>query len=288
MDPTRLSLNQYTVRPWSLAEAIEGCVRHEIPAIGIWRDKLAQHGVERAARDLQAAGLRVSSLCRGGFFPAPSAAECAARIDDNRRAIEEAAAVGAPVLVLVCGPAAGSKLPEARAMVVDGIAAILPDAQAANVRLAIEPLHPMMIAERSVVASLREANDLRDRFASPYVAVAVDVYHVFWDAHVELEIARAGASIAGFHLSDWRTPTGDVTADRAMIGEGSIDIPALALAVEAAGYGGDIEIEILSDRLWRGDQETTLRTAIERYAELPELPVARLRAAPEAGSPTRS
>jgi sugar phosphate isomerase/epimerase len=268
MDLARLSLNQYTVKPWSLREAIDACVRHGIPSIAPWRDKLAAHGVAAAARDLRAAGLRVSSLCRGGFFPAPSAAERRARVDENLRAVDEAAAIGAPVLVLVCGPAAGASLPDARAMVADGIEAVLPHAQACNVRLAIEPLHPMMIAERSVIASLGEANDLWEQFASPHVAVIADVYHIFWDYRVETEIARAGASIAGFHLSDWRTPTGDVTADRAMIGDGIIDIPALARAVAAAGFAGDIEIEILNAGLWAGDQETTLRTALERYERL--------------------
>jgi len=268
MDRARLSLNQYTVKPWTLREAMDACVRHGIPAIAPWRDKLAEHGVEAAARDLRAAGLRVSSLCRGGFFPAPTASERRARVDDNLRAIDEAATIGAPVLVLVCGPAAGASLAEARAMVHDGIEAVLPHARASNVRLAIEPLHPMMIAERSVVASLGEANDLCESFASPHVAVIADVYHIFWDYRVEAEIARAGTSVAGFHLSDWRTPTGDVTADRAMIGDGIIDLTALARAVAGAGFTGDIEIEILNTRCWAGDQETTLRTALERYEGL--------------------
>jgi sugar phosphate isomerase/epimerase len=269
MDRARLSLNQYTAKPWSLREAIDGCVRHGIPAIAPWRDKLAAHGVAAAARDLRDAGLRVSSLCRGGFFAAPSASERQARIDENRRAIDEAAAIGAPVLVLVPGTAEGASLAGARAMIADGIAAVLPHAQACNVRLAIEPLHPMMIAERSVITSLGEANDLCARFASPHVGVIADVYHIFWDYRVEAEIARAGVTIAGFHLSDWRTPAGDVTADRAMIGDGCIDLAGLARAVAAAGYTADIEVEVLNAGLWAGDQEQTLRTVVERYSALP-------------------
>lgn len=265
MDRARLSLNQYTVKPWSLQEAIDGCVRHGIPAIAVWRDKLAEHGVAAAARDLRAAGLRVSSLCRGGFFPAPDAAERQRRIDDNRAAIDEAAAIGAPVLVLVPGPAEGASLAAARAMIATGIEAVLPHAQACNVRLAIEPLHPMMIAERSVITSLGEANDLCARFASPHVGVIADVYHIFWDYRVEAEIARAGTTIAGFHLSDWRTPSGDLTASRAMIGDGCIDLAGLARAVRAAGFSDDAEVEVLNSALWAGDQEMTLRTAVERY-----------------------
>jgi sugar phosphate isomerase/epimerase len=269
VDRARLSLNQYTVKPWSLREAIEGCVRHGIPALSVWRDKLAEHGAAAALRDLRAAGLRVSSLCRGGLFPAPSTAERRVRIDDNLRAIDEAASIGAPVLVLVPGPAEGASLADARAMVAAGIEAILPQAQAAGVRLAIEPLHPMMIAERSVITSLGEANDLCARFDSPHVGVVADVYHIFWDHRVEAEIARAGTTIAGFHLSDWRTPSGDLTSNRAMLGDGCIDIAGLARAVYAAGFTGDAEIEVLNARLWAGDQDATLRTAVERYLAIP-------------------
>jgi sugar phosphate isomerase/epimerase len=267
---TRVALNHYTVKPWSLREAIEGCVRHDIPSIAVWRDKIAEHGIAAAGRDIRAAGLRVSSLCRGGYFPAPTAAERQARMDENRRAIDEAAAVGAPVLVLVPGPAEGASLADARAMVAAGIEALLPHAQACNVRLGIEPLHPMMIAERSVITSLGEANDLCAHFASPHVGVIADVYHIFWDYRVEAEIARAGTAIAGCHIADWRTPDGNPAASRAMIGDGCIDIAGLVRAVLAAGFRGDIEIEILNAVRWAGDQETTLRTAIERYAALPD------------------
>ena len=268
MDTARLSLNQYTVRPWSLEQAIAACVRREIPAIAVWRDKLGEAGVARATTLLRAAGLRVSSLCRGGFFPAPTATERARRIDDTRRAIHDAATIGAPVLVLVCGPAEGQPLPVAREQVAAGIAAVAEDAKAAGVRLGIEPLHPMMIAERSVIASLREANDLVATLASPHVGVVCDLYHIFWDAHVELEIARAAASIVGLHVSDWTTPRGDVTADRAMLGEGCIDVGGLAAHVARAGYTGQVEIEILNERAWAGDLDAWLDLAVARYAAI--------------------
>jgi sugar phosphate isomerase/epimerase len=265
VDRARLSLNQYTVKPWSLEKAADACTRRGIPSIAVWRDKIAEIGLNRAVALVRDAGLRVSSVCRGGFFPAPTSQERARRRDETRRAIEDAAALGAPTLVLVCGPAEGQPLVEARAQVAEAIAALAAEAAAAGVRLGIEPLHPMMIAERSVVASLREANDLVDRLGSPAVAVVCDVYHIFWDAHVELEIARAGPSISGFHVSDWRTPRGDVTADRAMIGDGCIELGALARAVDRAGYRGDVEIEILNETAWRGDLDAWLDTAVARY-----------------------
>jgi sugar phosphate isomerase/epimerase len=264
-----LSLNQYTVKPWSLEAAVAACVARDIPAIAVWRDKLAELGTARAAQLLRASGVRASSVCRGGFFPHPSPAERARRIDDTRRAIDEAAALGAPTLVLVCGPPAGQPFADARAQVADGIAACAADAHGAGVRLGIEPLHPMMITERSIIATLGEANDLASSIGSPAVGVVVDVYHVFWDVHVIDEIARAGANIAGFHLSDWRTPNGgDVTAQRAMLGDGCIELSTLAKAVSAAGYRDDVEIEILNETAWAGDLDRWLDTAVTRYAAI--------------------
>jgi sugar phosphate isomerase/epimerase len=266
MDRARLSLNQYTAKPWSLERAVDACVKREIPSIAIWRDKIAEAGFSRAVAMVRAAGLRVSSVCRGGSFPSPSATERERRIDDNRRAIDEAAALGAPALVLVCGPAEGQSLSLAREQVTDGIAAIVYDASNAGVRLAIEPVHPMMIAERSVIASLEEANDLASMFMSHAVGVMCDTYHIFWDAHVEREIARAGERICGFQLSDWTTPRGDVTADRAMIGDGCIELASISAAIEEAGYRGDIEIEVLNATAWESaDLDAWLDTAVARY-----------------------
>jgi sugar phosphate isomerase/epimerase len=269
MDLRRLSLNQYTVKPWSLERAVAACVARDIPSISVWRDKLAELGTARGARLLRDYGVRAASVCRGGFFPDPSRAERSRRIDDTRRAIEEAATLGAPALVLVCGPPAGQPLAVARAQVAEGIAACTADAEQAGVRLGIEPLHPMMIAERSVIATLGEANDLAAAIGSPAVGVVVDVYHVFWDVRVDAEIARAGGTIAGFHLSDWRTPNGgDVTAQRAMIGDGCIELSGLARAVAGAGYRGDIEVEVLNETAWSGDLDAWLDTAVARYGAI--------------------
>ncbi|MGB9752302.1 MAG: xylose isomerase [Roseiflexus castenholzii] len=266
-DLSRLSLNQATTRYWTLRDAIDGCARAGIPAIGVWRDRLAEAGVAAAARMLRDAGLHCSSLCRGGWFPAATRAERAARIDDNRRAIEEAAALGADVLVLVCGPAPDRDIRAARAMVEEGIAAILPDAIDHGVTLGIEPLHPMFAADRSVITSLGEAVALAERFDSPRVGVVIDAYHVWWDAGVYDLIQRCGRRTVAYHVSDWIVPLPDVLNGRGMMGDGVIELRSLREAVDAAGYRGFIEVEIFNEAIWNmpGDQVVSLMC--ERYLE---------------------
>jgi sugar phosphate isomerase/epimerase len=242
----RLSLNQITTNRWSVAEAAEGCARAGIGAIGLWRDKVAEAGgAKAAARAVRQAGLTVSSLCRGGFFTAPGA------LEDNRRAIAEAAALGTDLLVLVCGglPEGSRDLPGARAMVRDGIAAVLDDAAAAGVRLGIEPLHPMFCADRSVITTLGEANRLAAQFPPEHIGVVVDAYHVWWDPCVEEEIARA--RVFAFHVDDWVLPLpAGALLGRGLPGEGCADLARLNRAVSAAGYTGPIEVEVLNQRVW--------------------------------------
>jgi sugar phosphate isomerase/epimerase len=269
-----LSLNWATVREkWDMAQAIEGCARHRIPAIAPWREPVQALGVKETARRIRDAGLAVSGYCRGGMFTAPDAAGRQAAIEDNRRAIDEAAALGAECLILVAGglPPGSKDLEGARAQIRDGIAAILPHARTCGVPLAIEPLHPMQAADRCSVNTLKQANDLCDELDPANEAklgVAIDVYHVWWDPELERDVERAGAGrrILGFHVCDWRVPTRDLVFDRAMMGDGAIDLRKIRSMVEAAGYAGYIEAEIFSrDDWWRRDPDEVLRVIAERY-----------------------
>jgi len=263
----RLSLNTATVRGRGLLEAIDACARAGVPWIAPWRDALEALPPARAGRAIADAGLRVSSLCRGGFFPAATAAERRARIDDNLRAVDEAAELGTDVLVLVCGGLPDRDLAGARQMVADGIAAVEPHARARGVRLGIEPLHPMFAADRSVVATLGEARALAARLDSPAVGVIVDAYHVWWDPRLGEEIAAAAPHTLGFHVSDWIVPLPDVLDGRGMMGDGVIDLRAMRRRVDAAGYGGPIEVEIFNAALRARPLDEVLATMVARYRE---------------------
>ncbi len=246
---SRLSLNQMTTEKYSLQETLDACASEGVEWLGAWRHKIEPAAT--AAKNIHNAGLRVSSLCRGGFFPAASEKERKGRIEDNLRAIDDAAMIGAKLLVLVCGPAPNRDLVGARAMVVDGLSQIVDHARTSGVRLGIEPLHPMYAADRSVVVTLQQANEIAALYDAATVGVVVDVYHVWWDPQVYVEIARAGRRIFAFHVSDWLVPTNSLLMSRGLMGQGVIEIHRLRQAVEDAGYDGPIEVEIFNEEIWQ-------------------------------------
>lgn len=263
-DLARLSFNQMTAGKASLKEVAESCVRNDIQWIGPWRHAIGRDPVE-AGRMLEDLGLKVSSLCRGGMFPAATAEERQKRIDDNLRAIDEAAGLKTELLVLVNGPAPDKDIDGARQMVVDGIGAIVDHATSRGVRLGIEPLHPMFAADRSVIVTMGHANQIAAQFDSRRVGLIVDVYHIWWDPEVYREIARTGERIFAFHVSDWIVPLPDPLMGRGMMGDGVIEIPRLREAVEAAGYHGPIEVEIFNQQLWNQPTDEILRRVAQRF-----------------------
>ncbi|MDP9949462.1 MULTISPECIES: sugar phosphate isomerase/epimerase [Streptomyces] len=269
-DLTRLSINQETIKQWSLEELAEGCAKAGIGRVGLWRAPVQAYGVERTARLLSDAGIGVTSLCRGGFFTALDPAERARALDDNRAAIDEAAALSTDTLVLVSGglPPGSRDLHGARERVADALAELAPYAAERGVRLAIEPLHPMFASDRCVVSTLGQALDLAERFPAEQVGVVVDTYHLWWDDRAPADIARAGAGgrIHAFQLADWITPLpAGVLLGRGQLGDGSVDFRAFRSAVESTGYDGPIEVEIFNEALWAREGAEVLAEVAERY-----------------------
>jgi sugar phosphate isomerase/epimerase len=266
----RYSLNQATTKYWPLEDVVAASAKAELNWIGLWREPIQEYGVERAAKLVADAGLRVSSLCRGGFFTATDATERREKVEDNRRAIDEAATLGTDTLVLVSGglPPGSRDLDGARGMIRDGLAELTPYAAERGVRLAIEPLHPMFCSDRCVVSSLGGALDLAEQFPVERVGVIVDAYHLWWDADVYRQIERAGARIASYQVSDWVVPLpADTLLGRGMMGDGSIELRRLREACDAAGYTGPVEVEIFNQDLWDAPGQDVFDLALARYHE---------------------
>jgi len=265
----KLSLNQATIKYADLATALRVTREAGIESIGLWREPVAAVGLAGAAAMVADSGLRVSSLCRGGFFTAADPARRRAALEDNRRAIEETATLAAagapgsaPVLVLVAGglPDGDRDLPGARARAADAIGELVDDAAAAGVVLAIEPMHPIYAADRGVISTLGQALDVAERF--PTVGVVVDTFHVWWDPQLAEQVRRAGPRIAAYQVCDWITPLpADALLARGMMGDGHIDFAAVTRLVAEAGYAGDIEVEIFNQSIWDADPlDVALRT----------------------------
>ena len=266
-DLSRLCIHTITTKPWSIEEAARNYSANEVKGITVWRDALTGRDIKQTGDMLRQQGLSVVSLCRGGFFPSKEPSGRQAAIDDNRRAIEEAFDLGTRLIVLVCGADPAQSLEDSRKQIHDGISAILPDAEAANIRLAIEPQHPMYADTRSAINTMSQANDLAESLNSPWVGVAVDVYHVWWDPQLEKEIVRCGKqrSLLAFHICDWKSPTVDLLNDRGLMGEGCIPIREIRSWVEATGFNGFIEVEIFSNYYWKQDQSGYLKNIIASY-----------------------
>jgi sugar phosphate isomerase/epimerase len=265
----RLSLNQATIKYASLTEAIGAATEAGYESIGLWREPVQEAGLGRSIREIDDSGLRVSSLCRGGFFTMEEGPDRRASIDDNRRAIAEAAALGAPALVLVAGglPAGSRDLVGARERVRDAIGELADDAADAGVTLTIEPLHPMYASDRAVVSTLGQALDIAEQFPLGVVGAVVDTFHVWWDPQLMEQIARAAGRIASYQVCDWATPLpADVLLARHYPGEGVIDFAGITAAVEAAGYTGDIEVEIFNQDIWNDAYTTVAERTRDSFA----------------------
>jgi len=251
----RLSINQATIKYADLATALTVTAGAGVTSIGLWREPVAEVGLDAAVRLVADSGLRVSSLCRGGFFTSPEGTERRASLDENRRAIAETAALGAPTLVLVAGglPAGSRDLVGARERVRDAVGELAGEARDAGITLAIEPLHPMYASDRAVVSTLGQALDIAEQFGADAVGVVVDTFHVWWDPALAAQIYRAGAGgrIASYQVCDWATPLPhDVLLARHYPGEGVIDFAAISQLVRVAGYTGDVEVEIFNQSIW--------------------------------------
>ncbi|MFI2837456.1 sugar phosphate isomerase/epimerase family protein [Mycolicibacterium sp. PDY-3] len=269
-DPyARLSLNTMTTKSWTLREAVEATAAAGLPAIGLWRDRVAEVGVDDASKIVRDNGLRVSSLCRGGFLTGLDDGDAA--LADNRRAIDEAATLGARELVLVAGGVPDRDLPGARARLADRIAELVPYAAQRDVRLALEPLHPMFCADRAVISTLGQALELAAPHPAESVGVVVDTFHIWWDPDIAQRVVDAGAAgrISSYQICDWLVPmTPDPLVSRGMMGDGVIDFGAITAMVAAAGYTGDVEVEIFNEAVWATDGHLVLETMKSRYRDL--------------------
>jgi len=266
-DFSKLCVHTLTTKPWDLKQCVENYSAAGIHGITIWRNVLENQNLNEAKQILNDYKMDVVSIARGGFFPSLEKSKREKAIDDNLLAIEQAASVGAPLIVLVCGADGRQSLEKSRDQIKEGIIKILPVAKAAGVKLAIEPLHPMYASDRSAINTLAQANDVAEEINSNFVGVAVDVYHLWWDDNLHQEIIRCGDNdnLLAFHVCDWNVPTTDFLNDRGLMGDGCINVPEIRSWVEETGFNGYNEVEIFSDKYWATNQNEYIEKIKNAY-----------------------
>lgn len=266
-DFSKLCVHTLTTKPWNLKECVKNYSAAGIRGITVWRNVLENQNLEECKQILDDYNMIVPGVARGGFFPSVDAKKRQEAIDDNLWAIEQSASIGAPVLVLVCGADENQPLEKSRDQIKEGIIKILPEAKAAGVKLAIEPLHPMYADTRSAINTMTQANDMAEEISSDFVGVAIDVYHLWWDDNLENEIMRCGKNnnIFAFHVCDWNVPTANFLTDRGLMGDGCINVPQIREWVEEAGFSGYNEVEIFSDKYWKMNQNEYLEKIKNAY-----------------------
>lgn len=268
-DLSKLCIHTITTKPWTLEQAAKKYSDAGIKGITVWRDTIEPGKHKEAQAMLKDHGLEIVSYVRGGFFPEKYEEGRRIAVEENKKVVDEAAALGAPLVVLVCGASPGQSLTVSRQQIHDGIAAVLPHAEAAGVKLGIEPLHPMYADSRSAINTLKQATDMSIALNSDYVGVTVDVFHLWWDDQLEAEIKRCGENnkLFSFHICDWKDKPEDMLNDRGLMGEGVIDVKQIRGWVEQAGFSGFNEVEIFSNRYWEMDQDKYLKKIINAYQE---------------------
>ena len=268
-DLSRLCIHTVTTKPWPLATSAKAYAAAGAKGITVWRDAAQNHpdGIKAAGHLCRSEGLEIVSYVRGGFFTALDGAARQKAIDENKKIIDEAAQLGAPLIVLVCGATPGQSLFASRKQIAEGLAAVLPHARANGVKLGIEPLHPMYADSRCAVNTMTQALDMSLELKDDHIGVTVDVFHLWWDDRLQAEIARCGreGKLFSFHICDWKNQPSDMLNDRGLMGEGVINVPEIRGWVEATGFRGYNEVEIFSNRYWAMDQGEFLKQIVEAY-----------------------
>lgn len=268
-DLSRLCVHSITTKPWLLEQSVDKFQQAGIKGISVWQDAAETFGIKQTKALIQKSDLEVVSYVRGGFFAHQSIEDRQKVIDHNKKLIDDAAEIGAPLLVLVCGAEPAQSLLTSRQQIQRGIEAIIPHAKQSGVKLGIEPLHPMYADSRSAIVNLAQANNMAEHINDESVGIVIDVYHLWWDDLLQQEIQRCGEhnNIFAFHTCDWKNPTLDMLSDRGMMGEGCIPTRKIRQWVDNAGFDGYIEVEIFSDQYWSSDQDEFLANIIQSYKQ---------------------
>ena len=262
-----LSISETTTFRWSFEEDVAQYLAARIPAIGIWRHKLSDCGQPKALDLLASAGLKVSHLFWAGGFTGSDGRTHRESVEDAAEAIRTAAEFDCRTLVVYSGPRAGHTAKHARRLLQMALAELIPLAAELRVTLAFEPMHPGCAAEWTFLTSLDDTLDLLQTAASPQVKMVFDTYHLGLHSGLVERIPEIVPHIAIVQLGDARRPP-DGEQNRCRLGDGVVPLPEIAAALDAAGYDGYYDVELLGEEIETDDYRSLLEHAKETFAKL--------------------
>jgi sugar phosphate isomerase/epimerase len=259
-------MSQITTLRWSFERDVTFYAEAGVRAIGVSVRKLDQVGVPRAVRLLRDAGLAVSCLTSSGCFPLGDDESTRAALVRTRAHLEAAAALGAGCLFVLPGHAPALSWEEAADRTRPLLEAVLPDAEALGVRLAVEPVSQLRV-DLGFLHSFGDALDFVDEIGSPWLGVVLELNTAWSERTLYGNIARRLDRIAIVQVSDFRVGT-MAASERVVMGDGDIPLRRICRALDAAGYGGWWDIELLGSAIEDEGYESVVPRALARFREL--------------------
>ena len=256
----------------SFRESLECMARNGVFKTVVWKPLLDETELKSAKQNLIDSGVKAISMCPLVLLDEDAYPDPDGRLSCHKQFLEIAAELDVESVVVITGglPSGSRDLKGQRLRVQEELSLLIPLAKAVGVRLALEPLHPMVCGHRSVISTLSEANEILDSLdANETLGIAVDSYALWWDSSLEEQIERSGKRLYNFHVSDWLPETRDVRLDRGMPGDGIIDNRLIRSWMEKAGFQGSVEVEILSEfNWWKQEPEVVLQSIVKSLPNL--------------------
>lgn len=274
----RFGISEFTTWPWSFERDVERFSAHGIGAIEVCEFKLDRNDYAPQLRGIETVGLTVSSvqstvhsLFPDSLAPQPTASE------DRVRHIKDAIARIAPHVprqtpfVIITGAAPGGNTQMVYERCLRDFADLADFAALHDMRLAYEPLNPILFNTDTALWGLDQALELIQSINHPALGICLDTWNVFQTPDLHDVIRRCEDRIFVVQVSDWHRPRSG--ADRMSLGQGEIDNAAIMRTIRGTGYRGPYVLEIFSgeslpDSIWRADLDVVLQKNIDAFARI--------------------
>lgn len=277
MTVDRFGISQFTTWPWSFERDVERYAAHGIDAIEVCEFKLDRNDYRPQLESIPRAGLTVSSVQSTvhSLFPdslAPAPSDPTDRVRHMKSAMARIAPhvpEGTP-FVAITGAAPGGNTQAVYERALIEFAGLADFAAQNGLKLAYEPLNPVLFNTDTALWGLDDALALVQTIAHPALGLCVDTWNIFQTPNLHDVIRACGDRIFLVQVSDWHRPRSG--ADRISLGRGTIDNAGIIASIRATGYKRPYVLEIFSgeslpDSIWRADLDEVIRENVIAFVQ---------------------